>query len=513
MSPAIWRKSNAEWQPLLPSGFPSEAALHDLIEEAPNLLPLSGDPALTLLGREYAIGPGYVDLLAVDAEGRPTIIEIKLRRNAEARRAVVAQILTYAAYLKGLSAADLESSTRGYLGQGTATSIAEAVAQADQSGQFDSNAFDDALAESLSSGAFRLVLVLDEAPAELVQLVGYLESISSGIIIDLITVSAYQVGDEQILVPQRVDPEHLPETAAPAQRRIAAPAPHQAEGSEAFERAIEHAAAEDQGPLSRLLAWARELEAAQLATLRTAIGKGREILLVWIRGEKAGMVSIWNDNGPYLSLWRSVIVRRASPHLAVIETEFAKPVGQGTTIAAPSEALLEALGSAYRYAADNPPTWNGKDFYIAFGEGHRRSWDDAKTYGFVSAGGGEWYSRSLKQLKTGSRVFVYIPQGSGVGGYVAVGEVLGEAALAKDFRVEKDGQVVSYLDVAKAPDAGEAADNPALAEWVVPVRWLVALDRDDAIKDSDFFANQNSAVKLMHPYTQERLREAFNLPD
>ena len=513
MSPAIWRKSDEEWQPLLPSGFPSEAALHDLIEEAPNLLPLSGDPALTLLGREYAIGPGYVDLLAVDADGRVTVIEIKLQRNAEARRTVVAQILTYAAYLKGLSVADLEASTRGYLARGTATSIAEAVEQADQSGQFDREAFEDVLADSLTTGAFRLVLVLDEAPLELVQLVGYLESISSGIIVDLITVSAYQVGEEQILVPQRVDPEHLPEPVTPAQRRQTTPAKREIDGSEAFEQAVEHAAPEHQDSLRNLLGWARELEAAQLATLRTVLGKGREIVLVWLRGEKAGLVSIWNDSGPYISLWRSVIVRRAWPHLASIEAAVGKPIGQGTTAARPSAALLEEIAAAYRYAAEHPPTWSGKDFYFAFGEDHRRDWDDAKQYGFVSAGGGAWYSRSLKQLKTGNRVFVYIPQGSGVGGYVGVGEVLGEAALAKDLRVEKDGQVVSYVDVARAPDAGEAGDNPALAEWVVPIRWIVALDRDQAIKDPDFFANQNSAVKLMHPYTQERLREAFNLPD
>jgi hypothetical protein len=44
---------------------------------------------------------------------------------------------------------------------------------------------------------------LDETPAEQVQLVGYLESVSSGLILDLITVSAYELGSEQILVPQR----------------------------------------------------------------------------------------------------------------------------------------------------------------------------------------------------------------------------------------------------------------------------------------------------------------------
>lgn len=77
---AIWRKSEDEWCPLLPTDYPSEEALHDLVEEAPNLLPLSGAPTLTVLGREVAIGPGYADLVAVEADGRLTIIEIKLKK-------------------------------------------------------------------------------------------------------------------------------------------------------------------------------------------------------------------------------------------------------------------------------------------------------------------------------------------------------------------------------------------------------------------------------------------------
>ncbi|MEO6350885.1 MAG: hypothetical protein ABIP53_09560, partial [Candidatus Limnocylindrales bacterium] len=153
-----------------------------------------------------AIGPGYADLVAVDADGRLTVIEIKLRKNAEARRAVVAQILTYAAYLKGSSVEGVEAMLRSHLARIDATSIADAVQRTDQSGQFDARVFNDNLAETLVAGAFRLVLVLDEAHSELVQLVGYLESISSGVVLDLMTVSAYEVGSEQILVPQRVDP-------------------------------------------------------------------------------------------------------------------------------------------------------------------------------------------------------------------------------------------------------------------------------------------------------------------
>lgn len=512
MSPAIWRRSDEEWQPLLPSSFPSEEALHDLVEEAPNLLPLSGDPTLTVLGREVAIGPGFADLVAVDSDGRLTVIEIKLRKNAEARRAVVAQILTYAAYLKQSTLEDLEALLRTHLARIDATSIAGAVQRSDQSGQFDAQVFNDNLAETLAAGAFRLVLVLDEAPSELVQLVGYLESISSGVVLDLMTVSAYEVGADQILVPQRVDPDYEPAPmAVPALRRPATATKREVDGSEAFEQAVERAPTERRKALLGLLEWARALEAEKLATLRTYFGEEREILLVWVRGEKAGLVSIWNDGGAYISLWRSVFVRLAWEHIAPVEALIGKSIGQGNTIADPPPEVLEAIGAAYRDAATARPTWNGRDFYVSFGEDARRDWDDAKAYGFVAAGGGEWYSRSLRQLQPGHRVFVYIPKGAGVGGYVGVGEVTGEAMLAKDFQIEQVGASRPYLEVARAPEAGTDRNNPALAEWVVPVRWIDAREREDAVRDSDFFANQNSAVKLTHGYTLQKLVEAFDL--
>jgi len=438
------------------------------------------------------------------------VIEIKLRKNAEARRAVVAQILTYAAYLNGSSVDDLEALLRPHLARIDATSIADAVQRSDQSGQFDSRVFNDNLAETLAAGAFRLVLVLDAAPSELVQLVGYLESISSGVALDLMTVSAFEVGSEQILVPQRVDPDYQPEVTVPTQRR-AVTTKREVDGSEAFEQAIERAPANRKEPLRRLLDWARTLESEQLAVLRTYFGEGREILLVWVRGEKAGLVSIWNDGGAYISLWRSVFVRLAWEHIAPIEALIGKPIGQGNAVPDPPPELLEAISAAYRDAVGAHPTWNGQDFYVSFGEDARRNWDDARAYGFVAAGGGEWYSRSLRQLQPGNRVFVYISRGNGVGGYVGVGEVTAETMLAKDFIVERDGSRLPYLEVAQAPEAGKDRDDPALAEWIVPVRWIEARDRGDAVKDSDFFANQNSAVKLTHGYTLQKLVEAFGL--
>jgi hypothetical protein len=511
VNPAIWRRSEEEWRPLLPTAFTSEEALHDLVEEAPHLLPLAGDPTLTVLGREVQIGPGVADLVAVDADGRLTVIEIKLRKNAEARRAVVAQILTYAAYLKRFAFEELEALLRPHLAQLDATSIADAVGRSDQSGQFDSRGFEDALTACLANGAFRLVLVLDAAPSELVQLVGYLESISSGIVVDLVTVSAFEVGEEQILVPQRVDPEHEFDVApTPSSGRRPATPKQEVDGSEAFEQAIEREPSDRHAELRRLLAWARALESEQLATLRTYLGEG-ETLLVWVRGEKAGLATIWGYGGVNISLWRSVFVRLAWEHIEPVEKLLGKPIGQGNSFQDPSDELLDALTQAYRTAAKSAPTWNGRDFYVSFGEDERRDWDDARNYGFVAAGGGEWFSRSLKQLKAGHRVFAYIPKGNGVGGYVGVAEVTGEPMLARDFIVQQNGRRVPYLDVAKASEAGKDRDDPALAEWVVPVRWLETRDREDAIRDSDFFANQNCAARLTHGYTLKKLQEAFGL--
>lgn len=275
----------------------------------------------------------------------------------------------------------------------------------------------------------------------------------------------------------------------------------------------DRAPADRQASLRGLLDWARALESEELAALRTVFGDGREILLVWVRGEKAGLVSIWNDGGAYISIWRTAFVRLAWEHIEAIEKLIGRPIGQGNTVPDPPTELLDAITAAYRDAILVQATWNGKDFYVSFGEGARRDWDDAKIYGFVAAGGGEWYSRSLRQLKPGHRVFTYIPKGSGVGGYVAVGEVTGEAMLARDFEVHQNGSSRPYLDVAQAPEAGKDRDDPALAEWVVPVRWIEARDRADAVKDSDFFANQNSAVKLTHGYTLQKLLGAFGLED
>ena len=351
---AIWQNDGTGWRLLAPTGFPDEQTLHDLVEETPQILPLAGNPRLVVVGKEVALGNGYADLLAVEPSGRLAIIEIKLARNSEARRAVVAQVLAYAAYLKGLDPTGLETNLLGrYLREHGHESLRDAVAAEDQEDSFDPEAFLEGLSECLSRGNFRLVLVLDETPEELAVLVGYLESMTEGVLVDLIAVSAYEVDGTQVVVPQRVDAEqqHNKERGIhpPSKSK---PKGHLAVGGEDFAAVIEESPQEHQPELRRLYEWAVHLEEEGLAQLSTYHGIAlRWTLLPRLPGEKAGLVTIWNEGGAYLQFWRSVFERRAPENLPRVEQVAPVQIGQGNTTREVSDELLEVLTDAYREAA------------------------------------------------------------------------------------------------------------------------------------------------------------------
>ena len=80
---AIWQNDGTGWRLLVPTGFPDERTLHDLVAETPQILPLAGDLRLVVVGNEVSLGNGYADLLAVEPSGRLVVIEIKLGHKAE----------------------------------------------------------------------------------------------------------------------------------------------------------------------------------------------------------------------------------------------------------------------------------------------------------------------------------------------------------------------------------------------------------------------------------------------
>lgn len=178
-----------------------------------------------------------------------------------------------------------------------------------------------------------------------------------------------------------------------------------------------------------------------------------------------------------------------------------------TWLIPPDEAEEKKSKSGGKRTAE---PWNGRDYYVSLGEGDHRTWEDCRKYGFVSAGGGKWYTQTLSALKPGNRVFVNVP-GSG---YVGVGEVISTVVPVREAQVEVNERSVPLLRVdLKAKNMGEYADDPEMTEKVVRVRWLNEVPRSQAYWEKGLFAKQHSACKLRNKFTIEKVTQHFGLTE
>lgn len=180
-------------------------------------------------------------------------------------------------------------------------------------------------------------------------------------------------------------------------------------------------------------------------------------------------------------------------------------LGPGDALPRAVEALEWFLAQLNGAPARPLPEPAHDDWYVSFGHGRSRSWADALEYGFISAGGGTWYSSTLRGIPERSRVFVHVAGH----GYVAAGVTLAPARAFDEVKVLADGSWSPLVELdLRAPyqhagDSGVTDDD--LAEYVIPVQWLYAVDLDQAYWEGGMFANQHSACRLTHGFTQARL--------
>jgi hypothetical protein len=171
----------------------------------------------------------------------------------------------------------------------------------------------------------------------------------------------------------------------------------------------------------------------------------------------------------------------------------------------PGETQVNAASSSSRIVGEKEP-WNG-EFYVSYGSG--RSWEDARRYGYISGGGGSWYSQTLKLLSPGDRVWVNIPKT----GYVGVGRVVEPAEPASEFTVETDeGKRLAIDVITDGPRYRERNDDPETAEYFVRIAWLETVALEDAVNEVGLFGNQNTVCQPTTPkwrHTVERLKASF----
>jgi hypothetical protein len=155
------------------SEFINENELQGVIAESPALIGGDGDKPIALVQREVTLPEaGHLDLLCVTAAGLPVAVEVKLARNGESRRDVVAQVVDYVSALTQLTVEELDQAVGGRLENALRQLEAEP----------GGTPFDDAwqaTGVNLRAGVARVILVLDDAPPALERVVRFLAERSS----------------------------------------------------------------------------------------------------------------------------------------------------------------------------------------------------------------------------------------------------------------------------------------------------------------------------------------------
>ena len=168
----------------------------------------------------------------------------------------------------------------------------------------------------------------------------------------------------------------------------------------------------------------------------------------------------------------------------------------------PNETQADTFGPGRRQ--DSPEPWNG-EYYVSFDA----PWEDARQYGFISGGGGHWYSKTLKLLSPGDRVWVNVPGK----GYVGVGRVTENRQRVTEFEVDSDEGKQPVLDVlSNAEEYRQSANDPDQVRYFVRIQWLDTKPESEAVRELGFFGNQNTVCQPRTPkwkHTVDRLKTHF----
>lgn len=174
---------------LMNEAFSSEAELQSCIEKNPSLLLAETEEKIIYSHRELNLpAAGFLDLFFIDESGTPIAVEVKLARNGQSRREVVAQAFDYVSDLSNITIDELDAIVDGTI----FTALNEL--------ESETNLW-RACATNLRAGLIKVVIAVDDANEDLVRIVRYIND-HSDLDVRLVTVGKYRNGD--ILVPNIV---------------------------------------------------------------------------------------------------------------------------------------------------------------------------------------------------------------------------------------------------------------------------------------------------------------------
>ena len=186
-------KNNEEFNAITSSDYTSERELQEILADNPALLVNETDPPIALVKTEVNLpSTGKADILFVDSSGLPIVVEVKLAKNAESRREIVAQIFDYISSITQFTVDELDDLTDSQL-LTAITSLSDKNNSTEQIWKLCS--------KNLRAGDVRVVLAIDKAPDELVRIVRFVNDKS---VLDVRLVEFQKFSDDKsraIIVP------------------------------------------------------------------------------------------------------------------------------------------------------------------------------------------------------------------------------------------------------------------------------------------------------------------------
>ena len=181
------------------TSFKQEEELQKYIFENPDCIPIEDikeDVQFVILDREFPVSVGSIDALGVDSEGDIYIIETKLYKNPDKRR-VLAQVLDYGAALW-----DLYKSPDDFISlidQRLIDKTEEGLVEKLESIFGGSEGIIDNIKQNLLNGSFRFIILMDEVPSALKNLILYINQ-NSQFSVYSVELEYYKYEEYEILI-------------------------------------------------------------------------------------------------------------------------------------------------------------------------------------------------------------------------------------------------------------------------------------------------------------------------
>jgi hypothetical protein len=112
-------------------------------------------------------------------------------------------------------------------------------------------------------------------------------------------------------------------------------------------------------------------------------------------------------------------------------------------------------------------------YYYNVGEGPHRNWDDYKRVGFISAGQGIRWRDAMLGFQKGDVVAAYLKNS----GFVGIGVLTDRAKPIREVTI-KGKPLLSHNLICHS--MADNAESDELCEYVAPVQWATAVERDQA---------------------------------